>query len=181
MGTNINLGENFRMRVSQLSSRLFFRTTKSETKMSNLSLVGCMVLGVVPYGLVMEFLHVQKSKGVSMEPTIRDGSYIICLNTIGHLSGIQYLETNKMVKLGSIVIAENPEEQSGLIVKRVTKIGGQNLFWRKIMDSIVIPENHVWLEGDNWTSSVDSRQFGYISIENIKPRYYLFSVPKIFQ
>ena len=86
-----------------------------------------------------------------------------------------------MVKLGSIVIAENPAEQSGLIVKRVTKIGGQSLFWRKIMDSISVPENHVWLEGDNPTSSVDSREFGTVSIESIKPIYYLFSVPKLFQ
>ena len=138
-----------------------------------------------------------------MEPTIKNGSYIICLNTVGHLrdafqnelsrqflleytiserlkSGIKYLETNKLVKLGSIVIAKNPDEQSGLIVKRVTKVGGQNHFWRKIMDSISIPENHVWLEGDNPTSSVDSREFGSIAIENIKPIYYLFSVPKLF-
>ena len=84
------------------------------------------------------------------------------------------------MKLGSIVIAKNPEEQSGLIVKRITKVGGQNHFWRKIMDSISIPENHVWLEGDNPTSSIDSREFGSIAIENIKPIYYLFSVPKLF-
>ena len=49
------------------------------------------------------------------------------------------------------------------------------------MDSISIPENHVWLEGDNSTSSIDSREFGSISIDNIQPIYYLFAVPKLFQ
>ena len=50
------------------------------------------------------------------------------------------------------MIASDPEEP-GLIVKRITKMGGEEVFWRRIMKSITIPENHIWVEGDNPHSS----------------------------
>ena len=87
-----------------------------------------------------------------MEPTIRNGSNVICLNTTGELTGLEYMATNTLAKEGTIIIATDPEEP-GLIVKRIKKIEGESVFWRKIMNSITIPQNHVWVEGDNLHAS----------------------------
>ena len=62
------------------------------------------------------------------------------------------MSTDKLAQVGSIVIGSDPEEP-GLIVKRITKMGGEEVFWRRIMKSITIPENHIWVEGDNPHSS----------------------------
>jgi inner membrane protease subunit 1 len=40
-------------------------------------------------------------------------------------------------------------------------------------DTIVIPEDHVWLEGDNPLFSLDSRQYGPVPMAALKGRYVL--------
>ena len=65
------------------------------------------------------------------------------------------MSTNRLSQVGSIIIASDPEEP-GLIVKRITKIGGEEVFWRRIMNSITIPDDHIWVEGDNPHSSGNS-------------------------
>ena len=64
------------------------------------------------------------------------------------MTGLEYMPTYKLAQEGSIIIASDPEEP-GLIVKRITKMGGDEVFWRRIMNSITIPEDHIWVEGDN--------------------------------
>ena len=83
------------------------------------------------------------------------------------------MPTYKLAQEGSIIIASDPEEP-GLIVKRITKMGGDEVFWRRIMNSIKIPEDHIWVEGDNPHASGNFTQYNLYYI-NIIPLFYYFS------
>lgn len=70
-----------------------------------------------------------------------------------------------------IVLAENPFKPGHTIVKRVLYLEGE---YADFMDprtreytKVLIPKNHVWLEGDNKSNSRDSRDFGPLSINLI--------------
>ena len=111
----------FRMVLSRWSLRFLFQSVKDRSKSSNVTPLSCLLIGIVPYGLITEFLHVvsnrflqidpsgiskekiiqQRSSGISMEPKIKNGSYIICLNTVGHLrNAFQNKTTESVVPTG---------------------------------------------------------------------------------
>ena len=46
------------MVLSRSSLRFFLQSAKDKSKSSNINPLSCLLLGIVPYGLVMEFLHV---------------------------------------------------------------------------------------------------------------------------
>ena len=69
---------------------------------------------------------------------------------------------------GEIVLAENPFKPGHTIVKRVLYLEGE---YAEFLDprtqefiKVIIPENHIWIEGDNKTNSRDSRDFGPLSL-----------------
>ena len=82
------------------------------------------------------------------------------------MTGLEYMPTYKLAREGSIIIAADPEEP-GLIVKRITKKGGDEVFWRRIMSSITIPADHIWVEGDNPHASGNFEQSMYQQISKI--------------
>lgn len=73
----------------------------------------------------------------SMEPSIRDGAYLI-LNC-----------WHSTLRVGEVVVARSPDGTT--VVKRIAKIGGRSLF----------------LVGDNAQKSIDSRKFGWIGREKV--------------
>tara|TARA_B100000965_G_scaffold310633_1_gene270007 strand:- start:1119 stop:1496 length:378 start_codon:yes stop_codon:yes gene_type:complete len=89
--------------------------------------------------------------GNSMEVTLSEGDLVIYkkINT-----KFSVLET------GDIVIASHPRKKSKLIIKRVYEIY----------------ENKVDLRGDNFSSSIDSRQWGLIELDLI-----IGKIEKIFK
>lgn len=81
-------------------------------------------------------------KGNSMEPTISNGDLVIYKTVkAGILS----------IKKGSIVVAEHPLKKKKLLIKRVLNTSD---FGAEI-------------QGDNESSSDDSRKFGFISYDHI--------------
>ena len=99
-----------------------------------------------------------------MEPVIDSRNNIVFVNVLKY-------KLFKTVKPGDIVVAENPFKPGYTIVKRVVYTENQmaEFFHPKTAEHIKvkIPENHVWLEGDNKISSKDSREFGPISMNLI--------------
>lgn len=129
---------------------------------------------------------ITKVVGSSMEPTFKSGQ-IILTNSF-----------DKNYSIGDVVLAE---QNSELILKRIAYVGGQkipivDLGIRKYqplpiiknMDDhmqhlrnegirseyLTIPQNHVFLIGDNGNESEDSRSFGPLPIEKIKAKIVEF-------
>jgi len=88
-----------------------------------------------------------------MLPTLKDGELIL---------------VNKMTitpQKGDIIIAKSPIRPDVTVCKRVTLLAGE-------LDEMgrVVPQNHVWIEGDNKAVSFDSRMHGPIPINLIAGR-----------
>ncbi len=77
-----------------------------------------------------------------MHPTIKSGDTLIY---------IPLKEKIHLLKTGNLVVIEHPQKQKTLLVKRIFKLD--------------LPFLEV--RGDNEFNSIDSRQFGFISIENV--------------
>jgi len=61
------------------------------------------------------------------------------------------------VSVGDVVVLQHPHRR-GTICKRVLGLpGDQVLYYRGLL---VVPDGHVWVEGDNPANSADSRQYG---------------------
>ena len=107
-----------------------------------------------------------------MEPTLSEGEYII-------------VNKRANVQRGDVVLAIDPDGQ--YIVKRVVALAGDlvyvksnSVFVNEILyDSfqnhssenyvikVEVPDNSVFLLGDNRTESIDSRRYGCISIDKV--------------
>lgn len=121
-----------------------------------------------------------------MAPTFTSGQ-IVWTNSI-----------NKNYSIGDVVLAE---QNSELIIKRIAFVSGQKIaivdlgfrryqplphmsnmeeHMRQLQKSgikteyLTVPENHVFLLGDNIAESEDSRNFGPIPIDNIKAKILEF-------
>ena len=58
----------------------------------------------------------------------------------------------------------SPSNHKESHIKRITALPGEWIGTRHSYDVVKIPEGHCWVEGDNSSSSLDSRSFGPISI-----------------
>ncbi|XP_060530524.1 mitochondrial inner membrane protease subunit 1 [Cylas formicarius] len=98
--------------------------------------------------------------GPSMEPTIFSDDILFT----EHISALTY-----GIKKGDIVIAKCPTNPKQQICKRVVGLSGEKM--KTGFSSYErIPIGHVWLQGDNYTNSTDSRSYGPVPIGLIKGR-----------
>ncbi len=92
--------------------------------------------GLVPLGGRSTLLRVAVA-GASMEPTLRDGDWLVCRRVV----------RSSDVRAGDVVVLERPDRPGLLVVKRVVRREGHG--W--------------WVEGDNAVASDDSRLFGPVA------------------
>lgn len=66
------------------------------------------------------------------------------------------------LRRGQVIIFWQPHDPRNASVKRIIGLPGDTVFPNKSwpMESMQVPNGHVWVEGDNWGNSVDSNQFG---------------------
>ncbi|KAF2817016.1 LexA/Signal peptidase, partial [Mytilinidion resinicola] len=79
------------------------------------------------------------------------------------------------LKRGDVVTFWKPHNPEEISIKRIIAlegdtnyIGGSGMYDGAVKCpdgsvKIVVPHNHIWVEGDNWTASQDSNDFGPIS------------------
>ena len=73
----------------------------------------------------------------------------------------------KALELGSVMVYTSPTEPDKLVVKRLLGLPGDVVFIDPTVSTterIRVPEGHVWMIGDNYAASNDSRHYGPVPI-----------------
>ena len=153
-------------------------TRRLQRKSTIINAVFFIVVFVVA-AIVCTFFSFPEVRGNSMEPYYVEGERVFAVKS-------------KNIKIGDVVIAYNKELDQH-IVKRVVGVAGDhieiknNKFYRNgtevyeafivdfklsadnvKYDDVVVPENAVYVLGDNRSRSTDSRFLGPISIDDIE-------------
>ncbi|KAE8896390.1 hypothetical protein PF005_g14701 [Phytophthora fragariae] len=107
------------------------------------------------------FFDINYGIGVSMSPTIPDGSFIV----------VERLSRRwRSWERGDLVQLRSPTRHRGeTTTKRILALEGDEVelqprFDQERKGKITVPKGHVWVEGDNATCSVDSRSYGAVPI-----------------
>nr|XP_039256941.1 mitochondrial inner membrane protease subunit 1-like isoform X1 [Styela clava] len=124
-------------------------------------------------------------QGESMNPTIQNNEIGLCDKTTPY----------EDIRRGDIVVAASPKQLNVQICKRVIALEGDEVTFQpdgdggyedlaKLKNYKYIPRGHVWLEGDNKASSLDSRNFGPVPLGLVRSRvigkFYPFRSATIF-
>jgi signal peptidase I len=64
------------------------------------------------------------------------------------------------LSIGDIVVVQNPHRPNGTVCKRVLGLPGDHVLLDKQASLLVVPDGHVWIEGDHPRNSNDSRMYG---------------------
>ncbi|CAH8539313.1 unnamed protein product [Schistosoma bovis] len=107
--------------------------------------------------------------GVSMQPTVNDGDYLV-VERLSIILG--------RIRRGDVVIAgQRKKYDTTYVLKRIKGLGDDRVtFWDKSNLEIIakqVPRGHVWLEGDNTLQSLDSRSYGPVPISHLEYKVFL--------
>jgi mitochondrial inner membrane protease subunit 1 len=108
-----------------------------------------------------------QTQGISMEPTIHNGDWVIILT---YPPSVTLSKLNRF----DLIAYKSPYNPTSLVVKRIIGLPKDfvslpppdvNKVWAVTRKEgptewIRVPEGHVWCEGDNASSSFDSRYYG---------------------
>eukprot|EP00002_Diphylleia_rotans_P020807 TRINITY_DN4039_c0_g3_i1.p1 TRINITY_DN4039_c0_g3~~TRINITY_DN4039_c0_g3_i1.p1 ORF type:complete len:154 (+),score=25.17 TRINITY_DN4039_c0_g3_i1:96-557(+) len=114
--------------------------------------------------IVREYLfEISICIGPSMKPTFEGNGEFVIVEKISKRMG--------WLSRGDIVVCKSPLNAKEFVCKRIIGMPQDLLYADRRMSSLYqIPEGQVWIEGDNTSSSTDSRSYGAIPISMVKGR-----------
>ncbi|XP_004233102.1 mitochondrial ATP-independent inner membrane protease subunit 1a [Solanum lycopersicum] len=110
------------------------------------------------------------TQGPSMLPTF---------SLTGDLVLAERLSTRfEKMQRGDVVLVRSPENPRKIVIKRIMGMGSDTV--RYVVDhanngiehTIVVPDGHVWIEGDNKFNTNDSRNFGPVPYGLVQGRVF---------
>jgi signal peptidase I len=145
------------------------------------------VLPALVIVLVVNIFLAQATRveGQSMDPNLHDNERLI-------IEKVSY--RFRSPQRGDIIVLRRPQRSVDPLIKRVIGLPGETVTIRDAMvyidgeplsepyldqptwgsmEPVVVPENHVFVMGDNRRSSNDSRAFGVVPIDDIVGRAWL--------
>ncbi|ODN06093.1 Mitochondrial inner membrane protease subunit 1 [Orchesella cincta] len=105
--------------------------------------------------------------GPSMEPTLRTRDILLTEHISPRL---------KRIDIGDVVVARSPQDQR-CVCKRVVAGPGDSVLFRN--ETFTVPEDCVWLEGDNKGNSNDSRYYGPVPYSMVRRRCFCKVWPEL--
>ncbi|KAL6772403.1 hypothetical protein ACKKBG_A30100 [Auxenochlorella protothecoides x Auxenochlorella symbiontica] len=106
--------------------------------------------------------------GLSMSPTF---------NTHGDVALLERVSVaTRSIKVGDVVVARSVQNVRHIVIKRVLGLEGDvvplpgSTTGRRVA---VVPKGHVWLQGDNFHNSTDSRTYGPVPYALLQGRVFL--------
>ncbi|XP_063698597.1 mitochondrial inner membrane protease subunit 2 [Culicoides brevitarsis] len=139
-----------------------------------------VVIGIsVPTSFMDCFASVARVDGTSMQPCLNSQNsstpdYVLLSRT-----AVRNLEFNR----GDVVSVISPKDPNQRIIKRIVGLEGDlipTLGYN--LKHVKVPEGHVWIEGDNSQNSLDSNNFGPVSVGLITGKaVYILWPPQRYQ
>jgi signal peptidase I len=148
-----------------------------------------IVIGVILKLFVLDFLHIS---GTSMEPVIHDGSSVLIYKLAYGLvkpGSRDFFIRWSQPKSGDIVIYLHDNK---IVIKRCAAVSGTHLDYSSDSEyslyvgdtkitltkeqydlmhtSAYVPDGYILALGDNYDQSIDSRSYGFVSVNNIVGR-----------
>ncbi|XP_044476204.1 mitochondrial inner membrane protease subunit 2-like [Mangifera indica] len=110
-------------------------------------------------------------RGASMSPTFNPGS-----NSFGGSLFDDYVLVEKFCldkykfSRGDVIVFRSPWNHKEKHVKRIIGLPGDWIGTHSSYDAVKVPDGHCWVEGDNLSSSMDSRSVGPIPLGLVQGR-----------
>ncbi|KAL7752015.1 hypothetical protein RI367_002543 [Sorochytrium milnesiophthora] len=103
--------------------------------------------------------YVAQCMGPSMLPT---------LNMLGDMVVVEKLTPRwGKLELGDVVVAKSVTNPKRVVCKRILGLPGDRVCvdpTKRYQHYLQVPEGHVWLQGDNFSNSTDSRSYGPVPL-----------------
>ena len=138
-----------------------------------------VVLALAAYVVFTQVFLVTQNKGLGMFPAMKDGDLIIAyrLQQDYAKNDVVVYEINGEQKVGRIIARETDVvtlDESGTLRVNGTVQTGEIMYPTYMKEGLkypyLVPEGHVFIMGDYRTNTVDSRDYGPISMENLKAK-----------
>ena len=149
-------------------------------------IISGIVIGIILKLFILDILHVQ---GNSMEPTIKHGSSVFVNKLAYGLSVpfrgyflfqwkepeendvVIYLHDNKIVVKRCVACSgthlEFTADSDYNLILGGKKINLTREQYLKMVQYDAVPEGYILAIGDNYSESVDSRDYGFVSVKNV--------------
>ncbi|RZC41746.1 mitochondrial inner membrane protease subunit 2, partial [Asbolus verrucosus] len=131
------------------------------TSMKIINVIKSVIVGV-PIGITIldSVGYVARVDGISMQPALNPHQHTTDYVFLNRWSVKSY-----EIKRGDIISLISPKDPSQKIIKRVVGVQGDVIATLSYKSHVVkIPEGHCWVEGDHTGHSMDSNNFGPVSI-----------------
>jgi mitochondrial inner membrane protease subunit 1 len=125
-------------------------------------MVGLVKFTAIVYCIQSYVIDITLCVGPSMLPTLNSAGDILLLS--------RFLHRYRPVEVNDVVVARSPSNPSQIVCKRVLGLEGDYIQYKRPRSGnmefsyskkgIVVPDGHIWLQGDNESNSTDSRHYG---------------------